>query len=64
MRKLMNAVNLKDLKMLRTKRKLTQMDVCIKVGVSLLTYQLWERGITTPNEQNYEKLNEVFKGGE
>lgn len=48
------------LKELRTEKGLSQMDAARQIGVSLLTYQLWERGITTPNEENLKKLKEVL----
>ena len=48
---------------LRERRKeagLTQMMLAVKVGVSLMTIQLWERGVTTPKEENLSKLKEVL----
>ena len=51
---------LKNLKETRIKKGLTQMDICEAVGVSLPSYQLWERGISTPKPENLEKLNEVL----
>lgn len=38
--------------MIRKKRKelgLSQREMCIKIGVSLNSYQKWEHGITKPN---------------
>jgi transcriptional regulator with XRE-family HTH domain len=49
-----------NLKELRKAAKLTQMDLAVKVGVSLMTIQLWERQVTTPKEENLNKLKEVF----
>jgi len=40
---------------------LSQMDLAEKVGVSLLTIQLWERGISEPNDKNKEILESVLK---
>lgn len=40
---------------------LSQMDLAQKVGVSLLTIQLWERGISEPNDKNKEILESVLK---
>ncbi len=54
-------MNLNDLKEIRKNLGVTQMGLAKKVGVSLLTIQLWERGITLPNPQNQEKLEEVLK---
>jgi len=39
---------------------LTQVDVAKAVGVSLVTYQLWERGVTTPTPENQKKLNTIL----
>ena len=44
----------------RLKLNLTQTDVALAVGVSLTTYQLWEKGVTTPTPENLKKLNEVL----
>ena len=49
-----------NLKEERKRLQLTQMDMAERVGVALLTYQLWERGIQTPNPENMEKLKEVL----
>lgn len=40
---------------------LSQMDLAEKVGVSLLTIQLWERGVSAPNDKNKEILESVLK---
>lgn len=40
---------------------LSQMDLAEKVGVSLLTIQLWERGVSQPNDKNKEILESVLK---
>lgn len=40
---------------------LSQMDLAGKVGVSLLTIQLWERGVSEPNDKNKEILESVLK---
>jgi transcriptional regulator with XRE-family HTH domain len=45
----------------RTKLGLTQTQVAIAVGVSLMSYQLWERGAMQPNEENMKKLKEVLQ---
>ena len=39
---------------------LTQVDVALAVGVSLTTYQLWERGVTKPSPENTKKLEKVL----
>lgn len=54
-------MNLNNLKEIRKNLGVTQMELAKKVGVSLLTIQLWEYGITLPNPQNQEKLEGVLK---
>ena len=51
---------MENLKELRKAAKLTQMDLAVKVGVSLMTIQLWERKVTTPKKENLNKLKEVL----
>ena len=50
-----------DLRKLRDEHKMTQSDVARKIGVSLMSYQLWERGVMNPSEQNKEKLEKLFE---
>lgn len=45
----------------RTKLNLTQSDIAREVGVSLMTYQLWERGVMNPTKENEEKLLKALK---
>jgi transcriptional regulator with XRE-family HTH domain len=49
-----------DIKKLRTEKGMTQMEVAKACGVSLVTFQLWEREISTPNQENMEKLKKVL----
>ncbi len=51
---------MKNLKELRKAAKLTQMELAVKVGVSLMTIQLWERQVTTPKDENLKKLKEAL----
>ncbi len=51
----------KDLKKTRQELGMTQVEVARKVGVSLSTYLLWERGAGKPNEDNAKKLEKVLK---
>ena len=51
---------MENLRELRKEAGLTQMTLAVKVGVSLMTIQLWERGVTTPRAENLNKLREVF----
>lgn len=43
---------------------LTQSDLAIKVGVSLVSIQLWERGVTTPKEANLNALESYLVSAE
>jgi len=49
-----------DLKKLREKKKLTQIDVAKAVGVSVASYRLWEQGGGKPKPENMEKLKKVL----
>jgi len=40
---------------------LSQIDLARKIGVSLMTIQLWERGVGNPNKGNQEKLERTLK---
>jgi transcriptional regulator with XRE-family HTH domain len=44
----------------RIAQGMTQTEVALKCDVTLMTYQLWERGVGDPNEQNKKKLEAVF----
>ncbi len=44
----------------RKEKELSQIEVASRVGVALLTYQLWERGAGRPSPKNREKLEEVL----
>ena len=50
-----------DIRKLRKELGLTQSDLAIKCGVSLTTIQLWERGVSTPSEENLEKLKKALQ---
>jgi transcriptional regulator with XRE-family HTH domain len=50
-----------DLKKRRNELKLSQTAVAVAVGVSLTTYQLWERGATTPRPENLVKLKRALQ---
>ena len=51
----------KELRRIRKAAGMSQMDMATRVGVSLLTIQLWERGISQPNAENAEKLEQTLK---
>ena len=50
-----------NIKEQRVKLNLSQTSVAVAVGVSLTSYQLWERGVSKPNEENMKKLKSVLK---
>ena len=52
---------IKNLRIFRAGKKMSQTDVAIACKVSLTTYQLWERGVTEPKPENMEKLIKLFK---
>lgn len=51
---------MENLRELRKAANLTQIELAVKVGVSLMTIQLWERQVTTPKEENLNKLKEAL----
>ena len=52
---------MENLKQKRLELGLTQEKLAKKVGVSLLAYQMWERGVSKPNDLNKHKLEKVLK---
>ena len=52
-----------DLKEYRIKNGLSQMDMASRFNVSMNAYILWEREISTPNEENQKKIDELLKKG-
>lgn len=48
------------LKELRKQKQMTQVAVARFVGCSLMSYQLWEKEVSSPNERNHAKLVELF----
>lgn len=52
------------LKEIRLERKMTQLEVSKEVGVSIMSYQGWERGGFKPNSENLKKLSEVLEVSE
>ncbi len=49
------------LRELRTKKRLTQGELAKRVGVSMQSVSLWERGPRTPDLETLEKLSDVFQ---
>ena len=49
-----------EIKEHRLKNKMTQVDVCRAVGVSLTAFRNWEMGAVNPSPENLEKLKSVL----
>ena len=50
-----------NIKKRREELDLTQTDLAIKCGVSLVTIRLWELGASTPKAKNLKKLRAALK---
>lgn len=50
-----------EIKKRRKELKLSQSALAVLVGVSLTTIQLWERGVTTPSDENLTKLKQALQ---
>jgi transcriptional regulator with XRE-family HTH domain len=50
-----------NIKQLRKQKGLTQGEVAKRVGVTLMSYQIWERGYGKPTPENMQKLKEVLE---
>lgn len=53
----------KEMRRARKTLELTQIEVAIKVGVSVPAYRLWEAGGTKPTMDNEKKLRNVLDLG-
>ncbi len=51
----------KILKEKRIEKGLSQIDCAKKLGVSVITYQYWERGGCVPKEENLKRICEFFE---
>ena len=51
---------MENLKQKRIELGMTQSQIAKAVGVSLLAYQMWERGLSQPNDLNKHKLEKVL----
>lgn len=49
-----------EIKRLRIKKELTQIQIARLCGVSLAGYRLWETGAGKPTEKNLEKLKKAL----
>ena len=50
-----------SLEALRKNKKLTQSKACKEIGVSLSTYQAWERGERYPKQPQIKKICQVYE---
>ena len=50
-----------DIKSRRIELDLSQFELAKKIGVSVMSIQKWERGVTTPKPENQKKLKEVLE---
>lgn len=53
--------NMDNLKELRIKKNLSQIEVAKLIGVSANTYRNWEYGANDPSEENMDKLKKVLE---
>ena len=51
---------MKNLKELRHMKKLSQIEAAKACGVSLMTFQMWEREAAKPNPENLKKLEKLL----
>ena len=51
---------MKNLKELREKRGWTQIEAANHIGVSVVTYRLWENGGGRPSPENYQRILDAF----
>nr|DAH69869.1 MAG TPA: Helix-turn-helix XRE-family like protein [Caudoviricetes sp.] len=49
-----------NLKAMRQKYNLTQMNIAKAIGVSINTITKWENNVSTPSEDNLKKLDNLF----
>lgn len=49
-----------NIKYMREKYNLTQMNIALAIGVSINTIAKWENNVSTPSEDNLKKLDNLF----
>lgn len=49
-----------NLKAMRQKYNLTQMNIAKAIGVSINTIAKWENNVSTPSDDNMKKLDNLF----
>lgn len=55
-------MNIENLKKLREKKSLTQIQVAKAVGVTATAYRNWEYGANKPSEDHMKKLEDILRG--
>ena len=53
-----------NFKALREEKEWTQNKAAIECKVAVVTWRLWEYGVSKPNEENLKKIKEVFQFGQ
>ena len=53
----------KTLRQLREERDWSQLDMAVRLGVSVNSIYKWERGLAVPNERNRHRLARLFGVG-
>ena len=49
-----------NIKYIREKYNLTQMNIALAIGVSINTIAKWENNVSKPSDDNMKKLNDMF----
>lgn len=49
-----------NIKYMREKYNLTQMNIALAIGVSINTIAKWENNVSKPSDDNMKKLNDMF----
>ena len=50
-----------ELKKYREENKKTQMDMAKYIDVALSTYQLWEKAVALPNDENFPHVIDIIE---
>ena len=51
---------MKNIKELRLLKRITQIEAARACGVSLVTFNLWEKQVSTPSPENLKKLEKLL----
>lgn len=50
----------KSLRVARAEKGFSQVDCALQCGVSVLTYQFWERGVCFPKDENLKRVCNIL----